>query len=157
MKKRIFALLLAVTTVISCCGFASASSVETTRDVSSENVNEEITPFGVLSGYGARWNDEGSLGAYFEVNVKGLPWSTAQTTFTIENFPLETVVKISLGKDGHVLYTDALTMGYRETVTNAKFAPGDIGRYDVAYEILDWVGKEGGLPPPAGRVLCWIY
>lgn len=143
--------------IFSCCGFASASAVETPRDVSCETTNEDIVPYGSLSGYGGRWNDQGSFGAYFVVNVKGIAWPTAQTTFTIEEFPKGTVVRMTLGKDGNALYTDVLTMGSKESVTNVKFSPGALGEYNVSYDLRDWPGKQSGAQPPAGRVLCWIY
>ena len=136
--------MIMLTTVITLPAFATENAVDTAQST-------EISPHGVLSGYGQVWFDPNTMSptGSFQFNVSGMSWPNAEITFKFENFNLETKFDIEVvNKNGVVVFRRVGIDRSYDDYNNLKIFPGSTGTYTVYYKFY------GTLSP--GRINVWI-
>ena len=155
--KKIVSVFMAVAMLI---GMGNMN-VFAAEEVSATSQVEDVRPYGSLSGYGSAWNDDGSYGKSFNVNVKGTNWTSAGVTLKISDFAPNVRVDVIIKYGNKVMYQASSTTVDYLSMSNTNqskwssitIAPGYTGNYTVTYRIHT---TDGGAPSH-GRVMCWIY
>lgn len=163
--KRHLGILMALAMIFTCfngtTAFAAESEIiDVPETVVSETDDNEIVPYGALSGYGWGWHGaDDELSGNFYVDVKGTSWVSAQITVNIEEFASNVRVIVELYRpDGSMAWSSSdkgqyITMANKDDWHNIKFWNAPTGTYRVHYLVV----TDNGTKPSSGRINCWIY
>lgn len=156
--KKFFGIIIAMAMIfslsVSQIALAAENYPSVTTNVTSEATNVE--PRGSLSGSNSVDVSAGTTSGSFNVDVKGIPWATAESTFSISGFNSDTFVRVYLYYPGGGLAWDTLSYAGTDlsgTQSMSKtIAPGSTGTYRVEYKIY----TINGSTPSGGKISCTI-
>lgn len=138
--KKIVSFLLTIPMVLSMMLGTTAFAAETTESVDAVNrmsTQEEVVPYGAISGSGQMWFNPNTMpaGGSFAFNVTGIDWFNAHITLKFENFSPDTKFDIEIcNRNGNVVFRRiGIDMSF-DDYNNLLINPGLTGTYVVYYK-----------------------
>lgn len=154
MKKiiSIFATIPIIFSFLISMTVFAAENADIPDNTTIFKAEEEVVPYGAISGYGQVWYDPNTMpnSGSFTFYVSGVDWYNAHTTLKFENFNPETKFDIEIcNRNGTVVFRrQDIDMSF-DDYDNLLINPGLTGTYTVYYKFY------GTLSP--GRINVWIF